>query len=214
MPMSWPPVLLPATTSVRLCLIAWAQKIIFSPAAKPTHWLIPLAPLLVLCAAEVRMSTQCTHTHTHARTHARTHAHTHTLYLCTFLLTTGPSIGTIRLVAGTSAQRGRVQLLTSSSEWQNLYTESSDWTSLVADLVCRQLGFQSGLRGFSSDYDASVDTGPSRYRISNLNCPASAVQFFANCTFDVTPTPGDSPAVVQCSSNGTYVWWDVSSCHI
>ena len=98
-----------------------------------------------------------------------------------------------------------MQLLTSSSEWQNLYTESSDWTSLVADLVCRQLGFQSGLRGFSSDYDASVDTGPSSYGISNLNCPASAVQFFANCTFDVTPTAGDSRAVVQCSSNGTYV---------
>ena len=96
-----------------------------------------------------------------------------------------------------------MQLLASSSEWQNLYTESSDWTSLVADLVCRQLGFQSGLQGFSGDYNASVDTGPSPYRIGNLNCPASAVQFFVNCSFDATL--GDSPAVVQCSSNGMYV---------
>ena len=138
---------------------------------------------------------QCRHTFTPI------HSHTLTTTPLPPLPTTGPSNGDIRLVGGTSTHRGRVQVFV-SNQWQNLFTAPADWTTPVADLVCRQLGFQSGLRGFMTDYDSSVDVGLTpAYRIGNLNCPEAAVNLFGDCSFEDSRS-NSNPAIVQCTTNG------------
>ena len=147
---------------------------------------------------------ECTHGH---QVHlAIKCARYHRDYVNTDIHTGGPQSGDIRLFGDTSNGHGAVSIYSNIYGWQGICPDSS-WTDTDADIICQDLGYESG--AIATPVRAFV--GPRGVPLSRqfyaANCPAdnldiasagvcsfSLVRFSSDCT-----SPQDTFAAVRCS---------------
>ena len=105
------------------------------------------------------------------------------IYIYIYIITTG----VVRLVDGSTNYEGRVEVYY-NGEWGTVCDDG--WDLSDAQVVCRQLGFDSAIDVISARNSAYYGQGSGQIFLSNVNCV------------------GNESTIVNCSHNG----WGINDC--